>query len=276
MKTRKPVNPEQEQKKPIFETEINLDYTKGKYSFFCKTTTKIILTVLQLFSLVSFKLSDFKSLVSCIWIVNHLKNKCEGISSVSSSVKDNDFCKRKKKNKRCICSKCYADNQQGYQEGLKEHNIINGFILRNILIPEKAFKILSSKIIFKYLRIESFGDVANITQARNYLRIIKAFPREHCTIFSKNILIWEQAILEEGKPNNTTYVHSSYFLNKPDNINLKRFSFIDHIFTVYTEEFIKENHIVINCRKKCLQCIAKKENCFFKNPDELYINEKVK
>ena len=183
MKTSKPVNPEQ--KKPIFETEINLDYTKGKYSFFCKTTTIVILSVISVFSLVSVKIKDFKTLVSSLWIVNHLKNKLEGISSISSSVKDNDFCRNRRKNEKCICSHCYSENQLSYQTGLKEHNTINGIILRNILIPEKAFKILSLKILFPYLRIESFGDVANFTQACNYLRIITAFPRKKCTIFSK-------------------------------------------------------------------------------------------
>lgn len=271
MKTPKTVNPENLERTPIKTVEVNLSYTKGVYNFFCKSTVLILNAIMQILTKAKITKSDFENIVRNIWIVNHFSNKLEGICSISTSVHDNCFCKIKQAIKDCICAFCYAFNQQSYQTGLKEHNILNGFILRNVLIPVQAFKGL--QLVFPYLRIESFGDVANITQARNYIRIIKANPKKRCVIFSKNILIWEEAFKLEGKPKNTTYVHSSFHVNKVDNIDLKRFDFVDHVFTVFTKEFAKANNVVINCGgKKCLECIKKKTGCFLKT-DVLYINE---
>ena len=269
--------------KPIIEKEINLSYTKGFYQFFCKTTAKLLVIVLAFFDLLAsvadpnkVKLSDYAGIISALWIVNHNKRKLEGIASISSSVCDNERCKAWRKIKDCICALCYAYNQQAYQTGLREHNVINGIILRNTLIPVKAFKALT--IVFPYLRIESFGDVANVIQARNYIRIIKAFPRKRCAIWSKNLEIWDKAFAEEGKPGNTTFVASSPFLNKPyDESIVKKYPFIDHIFTVYTKAYAKKHNIVINCGgRKCLNCIKKRINCYFRtgeNNKTLFINE---
>lgn len=260
-----------ENRKPILEGNVNLSYTKGFYQFFCMNIVKMVITALSILQKIKQSTNDFITLVSCLWVVNHMANKLEGISSISSSVHDNCFCQAWRKIKDCICQYCYAHNQQSYQTGLKEHNILNGFILRNILIPVKAFKFL--KILFPYLRIESFGDCANVIQARNYIRIIKAFPEKRCAIWTKNYNIWYQAFEIEGKPKNTTFVVSSPFLNKPTIIPEKIKKYVDHVFTVYTRKYAKENNITINCGgRKCLECIMKKINCYYRNT-EFYINE---
>lgn len=263
-----------EERNPIIEKEVNLPATKCMYKFFCKSTAKIFLLIIAFLAKVSHTERDFESIVSgCIWIVNHMANKLEGICSISSSVHDNCFCKARRLILDCICQYCYAHNQQAYQTGLKEHNILNGILLRNVLIPVKAFKKLV--IVFPYLRIESFGDVQNVIQARNYIRIIKAFPRKRCAIWSKNIEIWHKAFLEEGgKPANTTFVVSSPYLNQPiAETILESYPEIDHIFTVYTKSYAKKHNIKINCGgRKCLECIKRRINCYFQNT-ELYINE---
>lgn len=267
-----------ENRNPIITEKIDLSYTKGIYSFFCKNIARLVLIVLSILRKLekagknAASGKDANALVSCLWIVNHMARKLEGISSISSSVHDNCNCARWRKLKDCICKYCYAYNQQAFQTGLREHNILNGLILRNILIPVAAFKKLV--LIFPYLRIESFGDVANVTQARNYIRIIKAFPRKRCAIWSKNLAIWDAAFLSEGKPENTTFVFSSPYMNiQVSNTMLEQHSYIDHIFTVYTKAYAKKHNIVINCGgKKCLECIRKKQACYFRNTS-LYINE---
>ena len=265
-----------ENREPIATTEIELSYTKGTYNWFTKTVWALVLIVLSILKAgkEKFKDAEYKALVNCLWIVNHMANKLEGICSISTSVHDNVFCKCRQKIADCICKYCYAYNQQSYQTGLKEHNILNGIILRNVLIPTKYFKYL--KLIFPYLRIESFGDVANVTQARNYIRIIKANPDKRCAIWSKNIGIWARAFELEGKPKNTTYVHSSDKLNVISEIDREKYSFVDHIFTVFTKAYAKKHNININCGgRKCLECIRKKTACYYRGGD-LFINELVK
>ena len=263
-------------KKPIASVSVDLEYTKGIYTWFCMNVYKLFSVVFTILNKAkkAFSAAEYTTLVYSLWIVNHMANKLEGICSISSSVHDNCFCKARQKIKNCICSHCYAYNQQSYQTGLKEHNILNGITLRNILIPVKYFKLL--RIIFPYLRIESFGDVANVIQARNYIRIIKAFPEKRCAIWSKNILIWKEAFDLEGKPKNTTYVHSSGTVNKIDDIDIEKYPFVDHVFSVFDKKYVKENNIVINCGgKKCLECIKAKKNCYFRN-NTFYINEQLK
>lgn len=265
-----------ENRKPIIEKGVDLSYTKGLYAFYTKSVATLAAVALAILASAGAIVtgSAAVALVACLWIVNHNARKLEGISSISSSVTDNAKCSAWRKIKDCICIHCYAYNQQAFQTGLREHNTLNGIILRNVLIPVCAFKHL--KIVFPYLRIESFGDVANVTQARNYIRIIKAFPGKRCAIWTKNIQIWHEAfMLEGGKPKNTTFVVSSPYLDfKPISTTiLENYPEIDHIFTVYTKKFAKENNIVINCGgRKCLECIAKKTNCYFAG-GPLYINE---
>lgn len=264
---------------PVVKTMLSLFYTRGLYEFFTKTVAAVFSLVYPILKKLSHNGKDIKTargndaaaLVSGLWVVNHFKRKLEGICSISSSVHDNCFCKARQKIIDCICKYCYAAAQQSYQTGLKEHNILNGIILRNVLIPVNAFKALV--IIFPYLRIESFGDVSNVIQARNYIRIIKAFPGKRCAIWSKNLLIWEKAFEIEGKPANTTFVYSSSKLNVVEKPDLQRFSFIDHIFTVFDKAYAKKHNIVINCGgRKCLDCIIAGKACYHRGT-EFYINE---
>ena len=267
---------------PVVSLVADFLYSKGIYNFFCKNIAKIAIAIFAILQKVKetfdqiLNKKDYETLVNALWIVNHMDKKLEGICSISSSVCDNILCKIRQKIKNCICSHCYAYNQQAFQTGLREHNILNGIILRNVLIPVKFFKLL--KIVFPYLRIESFGDTANVIQARNYLRIIKAFPEKRCAIWSKNIGIWNQAIQIEGKPKNTTYIHSSLKVNQTDDVS--KYDFVDHVFTVFTKKFAKEHNIIINCGgKKCMQCILEKKNCYFrisKKNNTFFINELLK
>ena len=263
-------------KKPIFTESVNLENTKGEYSIFTKSVLKlwlVTMAILRTVKTATEKLTtlQYEKLVSCLWVVNHMANKLEGICSISSSVHDNCFCKARQAIKDCICKYCYAFNQQSYQTGLKEHNILNGIILRNILIPISVFKKLI--FVFPYIRIESFGDVQNVIQARNYIRIIKANSNKRCAVWSKNIEVWSKAFEIEGKPKNTTFVFSSSFLNVVAKIDKEKYSFVDHVFTVFTKEYAKKHNIIINCGgRKCMECILKKINCYYRNT-EFYINE---
>ena len=263
-----------QEKNPIIEKELNLSYSKGLYQFFIGTVAKLFAMIIAILEKAKETVtgSNAATLVSALWIVNHMSNKLEGICSISSSVHDNCFCQRWRKIKDCICAHCYAHTQQLRHTGLKEHNILNGLILRNVLIPVAAWKKLI--IVFPYLRIESFGDVANVIQARNYIRIIKAFPCKRCAIWSKNLAIWAEAFKEEGKPKNTTFVASSPYMNIPiAETILENFPFIDHIFTVYEKKYAKEHNIIINCGgRKCMECIKAKTGCYYRN-NILYINE---
>ena len=56
------------------------------------------------------------------------------------------------------------------------------------------------------------------------------------------------------------------------NLNREKYWMVDHLFTVYDKDFIKNNNIEINCgAKSCLGC----KKCYIDN-NIFYINEQLK
>lgn len=223
---------------------------------------------------------EYSFLVSCVWIVEHhntekSKSKLDGIKSISTCCLDNDFCLFRMNDCNSICHDCYAGTQQERQHGLQEHNIVNGIILRNVAIPAKYWKQLA---LFNesFARIESFGDVANETQTENYIEIMRAFENTTFAAWTKNVVIWFNALEKAGKPENMVFVVSSCHKNVVINLAEKYAKYVDHVFTVYEKECIIKNNIGINCGgRACKECIAAKKNCYFRNT-EYHIREELK
>ncbi len=215
-------------------------------------------------------------LVALLYIVHHhntkdSKSKLAGLDSVSTCCLDNPLCAALRKIQGSICAKCYAATQQARQAELTERNIINGLILRNFLIPRKYLALLPFNPLADFIRIESFGDVANITQARNYARLMKAHRGRHFGVWSKHWGIWSIAFAAEGgKPKNCSFVYSSLYIDTPAEV----FPEVDHTFTVFTREAITRDGIEINCGgKSCAECIRARRGCYYKpsarNPIEI-------
>ena len=212
-----------------------------------------------------------KNIGAMLHVTTHTAgSKMEGIQSLGTSCVDNRRCRRRRKVKGSICEKCYANGLCQCRKSLTEHLIRNHEILKQRLLTwEEA---ASVDFLTFYVRIESFGDVDSVTQARNYLRIIIMHPEIFFGIWSKNEDIWLEAFTEEGKPKNCTFVYSSMFVNVVAEIDREKYWFIDHIFTVWDKahyaEVIAEHPETecagIKCRK-CLKC--------YKIGTSFYINE---
>ena len=243
----------------------------------CKNTTKILarcVVLVEKAKTEGLNKQEYLELISYLWVVNHNDNKLEGLKSLSSCCLDNPFCIARMLDPDCICSHCYAGAQQSYQAGLADHNVINGYILSNVEIPVGIWRIAFSLKVFdcSFFRIESFGDVKNYIHALNYHHFISAFPSVTFAVWTKNVTLWEKVLNDHGKPANMVYIVSACELNTvPEKVS----GYADHVFTVYTKEYIESYNVVINCRKKCAECIKDKANCYF-HGTEFYINEKKK
>lgn len=199
--------------------------------------------------------ADIATLVNALWIVHHhdgeTESKLAGLDSISTSAIYNKFCAARIAKSDYVCARCYAVAQQKQYSSLNEHNTINGWILKEYLIPVEYLDLIPVSTI--YARIESFGDVETVTQAKNYLHIIKAKARTSWGVWTKNPTIWAAAIREEGKPDNAVFVISSPRIDKETSLNLYP-EFFDHVFTVYSKGAIKAGK-EINCPKKCRDCL---------------------
>lgn len=188
-------------------------------------------------------------LVNCIQ-VSKMTGKLENIYSISTSVAMNPICRERAKNKNSVCSRCYAQTLLNMRTNVAQCMEVNYIILNRFLIDDKYWASLYIPAPFGISRIEAFGDVATVTCARNYTRIINTHPEIRFGVWTKNVPLWEEAMdAEGGKPFNMSFIVSSYNLNAPmqdvDNEH------IDHIFTVYTRDFIEQNNIDINCGGRC-------------------------
>lgn len=191
-------------------------------------------------------------------ITDKHQGKMTGIQSISTSCLLNPICKARHENGVGVCKHCFSCRYQEYRPSLYQTLAENYRILNEHLLTRGE----AARCVFNTIlgRIEAFGDVATVTCARNYIRIMRSNKLTKFGIWTKNPEIWKEAIELEGgrKPKNASFVLSSLELNQPldEEEVAEKYPFIDHIFTVYTKEFTcRNNNIKINCgSKNCALC----------------------
>lgn len=215
--------------------------------------------------------------------ISEMTGKLEHIHQIGTSAKYNNRCRERAKNPKSICSKCYAaallETARGANLALKLER--NTLLWCSFIIPVETMPIINDCIF----RFESFGDLINTIQFINYLHMCRRNPWTTFTIWTKNPDIMNLAfkMSAETKPDNLIIVYSDHIINgsgkKTINTILKKYAFIDKVFTVYEPDYARaHNEIIINCRnpenyddKRCITC----RNCYEHN-NVKYIGEILK
>lgn len=199
-------------------------------------------------------------------ITREHSGKMEGMQSLSTSCKQNPYCEKRSQIKGSICEKCFAMAMMKRYKALDPCMAKNGEVLSTEIIPENELPILN----VAFFRFESFGDLINENHLINYFNICKKNPDTHFALWTKNPFIIENAIkMGHEKPENLKIVLSSPKLNEETDI--KKWSFVDKVFTVYDPEYIKKHNIEINCGgRKCIEC----KRCYM--GDEIHVREQLK
>lgn len=182
--------------------------------------------------------------------------KMQGVISLSTYVGNNTFCQARCKNcDNAICKYCYAASLTGQRYYLKMKLIRIMAILTSVELSKSDIPIIDAAI-YPFFRFESFGDINNKLQFKNYNLIALVNSDVNFTIWSKNPGIIQAAINNGLQLSNNLVIGlSSLYLNKPEIDKAKKYPFIRFLFTVYDDEFIKTNNIVINCGSKhCITC----------------------
>lgn len=182
--------------------------------------------------------------------------KMNGIISMSTYVGYNNFCIARCNNcNNAICKYCYANSLTNQRYNLKMKLIRLHIILTNIELSIGDIPIIDAAL-YPYFRFESFGDLNNTLQFKNYNLIASVNNNVNFTIWTKNPGIIQKCI-DNGLilANNLVIGLSSLYLNTPELDKAKKYSFIRFLFTVYDDSYIKEHNIVINCgAKHCITC----------------------
>lgn len=192
--------------------------------------------------------------------------KMAGMVSISTSVTTNERCAKNAQIKGSICEKCFAAKQMKVFPSMEKPMVENQRILTGSVLPMEKLPTINNL----YFRFESFGDLNNATQVKNYFNMCYKNPRVKFALWTKNPDYIAEAIADGyAKPDNLNIVLSSLFLNVE---RRKTFDFVDKVFTVYDPEYIEKNGVEINCgARSCFDCGL----CYEKNGVEV-INEKLK
>ena len=204
-----------------------------------------------------------------LWETAH-DGKMKGIKSIGTSCVDNPHCIKRRQDGCSVCSKCYAATYMKMRKALKEHLIDNAKILANTMLEGREIPVTNDLIY----RFESFGDLHNATHLKNYVQIAERNPYTTFGLWTKNIWILNEVFNQDliAKPKNLSIVVSSPLLNKSMDLDRGKYWMVDHLFTVYDNDFIYQNDIDINCgARSCLGC----KKCYL-DSNAFYINEKLK
>lgn len=193
-----------------------------------------------------------------IMFSHNMSGKMEDVLAISTNCEVNPYCRARHLKGVGICNACYAQAYEKIRYSLRANTTLNAELLTQSIIPWNVIP----KIYTDIVRIESFGDIANIIQAENYLRMAIVNPDVRFGWWTKNPNFIHKALQKyhNGEvPENVQVILSSITLNKEAKVNPKFKYFISKIFTVYTLCWFKENnidmHSFINCgARSCKEC----------------------
>ena len=203
----------------------------------------------------------------------HESGKIEGITSYDSTATNCDFCKLMRKaseeQKLHICGYCYDYEQEHSFKGV---NVLNRHTLNMVIMSHVEFEVEELRMLnASYInRVNSSGDVPNVTYARNMIKLAYAFINLRFAFWAKNTYAVKQACKELGKPKNLVLVQSSCIIGYVPKLE----EYFDFVFVVY---LTKEDIEKALESKDCGECNGKKcKACGYKCYSGEWIKEGVK
>ena len=202
---------------------------------------------------------------SPVYVSDKLTAKMAGMLAISTSCVENHFCACRMINPELICFHCFARGIMINYAAAGEHGAQNADLLTTHIVPADLLPRFKRSV--QIVRIEATGDVANVTQAINYIHIAQVNPHVTFAWWSKNPGIIDKAIKAAGRPENVVFIASSPRLNEQERI---RYSWIDKVFTVYDADHA--GTVEINCgARSCKTC----RRCYSHDTERI-INELLK
>lgn len=197
--------------------------------------------------------------------------KMDKIPSISTSALCNENCSSRSKNPACICSKCYARRDLSHKKTLRKKMECNTKFYTQYELTTVCIPLINNTVF----RFESFGEIQNEIQVKNYFTIARKNKQCFFVLWTKEPGIIQTAKEKYNlrKPGNLRIIASEYFIDSHFAYDaMKKYKFVDKVFSVYTKDFAAENNININCFGKCIECMK----CYDRENRERFINEYLK
>lgn len=246
-----------------------ISFRGNEYQFTTSTTATRAATVAELIEQQEAVQADNRYMLAALLHETTLTGKLEGLKSITTSCTDCNFCAKMHNTPGTICTKCYSEKMLStpMRRALREHAVINGFILKNVDLTPDHWKAAPVAMFQSFHRIESHGETENATQAQNYINLCIARPQTVFGIWTKQPKLYTRIFEQNQKPDNLRFVISSPFVNTPAKIDPDCLKWVDHLFTVYDEaRQLPKN--ATPCGMKCSDCIEAGKACYFQHsPD---------
>ena len=205
---------------------------------------------------------SYRSPIANCFCTDHT-GKMSGVISISTSVALNARCQARAKDPESICAFCFAAAMLDYYSDLGNKLARNTELLTTRELEPAEIPIINAEK-WPMLRAESFGDLNNIVQVYNYFLIAAVNHKCKAALWTKNPDIIAAALEHYNikKPANLVIIYSSPKVNEPAADIIKKYPFIDKVFTVYDAETIERDGVEINCGardcRKCGRCYSKR------------------
>ena len=198
-------------------------------------------------------------------------SKLDGLNSINTSALNNQFCIDMYKNKKSICSYCYATNQEKQYTNVNKRYLNHLQILSETILTDKQIK--AFKFTSQYVRLHSFGELVNLNHLLNFYRICELWPGLNFTLWTKRIDLISKLSF---KPNNLRLIYSNPILNRKLKAVLPRLKALKFtaVFSVFDKLTAIANKTNINCNGNCKDCLL----CYrpYNKPGIMQINEILK
>ena len=180
--------------------------------------------------------------------ISQMSGKLEGIQALNTDTTTNPFCLKMQKISGSICAQCYSMRMlKTYRKNCVPVFKDNGERLSKHLSYDDIPRIGS-----QYFRVSAHGELSNITQLINVMKIVTHNPRTFFGIWTKRTDLVGQWLGTYKKPENCNLVYSNPFVDKVCMIPPG----FDKVFNVVSDE-----RETVNCRGKCIDCLL----CYTKN-----------
>jgi len=193
---------------------------------------------------------------SPVHVSDDMSGKMKDVPSISTSCLCNPVCLKRMQDGESICAKCFAAATLERYTAAGAATESNTILLNDTVLPLDMLPKFKPGV--EIVRVESFGDVASVTQAINYANMARSNPHVVFAWWTKNVPIVAKAFDAVGKPKNVVLIESSPKVNVPATPSSH---YVDKVFTVYDGETIARNHVRINCGARscntCRRCYKK-------------------
>ncbi len=174
--------------------------------------------------------------------------KLELINSINTNPLDNEYCIKMSKKPNTVCFKCYSIRTLNRWYQVRKPLTRNSIELSETVLPMRDLPTINAL----YFRFNSHGELINKKHLLNLFKICRKNPKVSFALWSKRIEVFDELNMDK-RPDNLVLIYSSPIVNLKSR---KPREYFDKVFTVFTEDYVSENSIEINCQKKCYRCLT--------------------